>query len=126
MIRIGQTPLLPACGDPEHRHTGCCQHWKGRSAAEGRAEQDCGQGCPVHGPVIRHLNDTSSPDLNAPAITWTCSNHGVLTLDQVHLHASSSPHGDERCMQCGSGLDWEERADGTQAEPSSEQDRAAA
>lgn len=50
-----QPQPLPACGDPEHRHTGCCQNWKSRSAAEGRAEQDCGPGCPTHGRFINQL-----------------------------------------------------------------------
>lgn len=74
-------PLLPVCGDPEHRHTGCCQNWKGRSAAEGRTEQDCGPGCPFH---RRTMTQPARPDPIARARTLATDYQANPTPARAH------------------------------------------
>lgn len=43
------------------------------------------------------------------ALDITCLQCGPIMAEDVHLLAASSPHGEERCGQCGSGVEIRER-----------------
>jgi hypothetical protein len=40
-------------------------------------------------------------------MTWICLKHGPISNEEVYLLTWDSPHGDERHIDCGHGVDLE-------------------
>lgn len=58
---------------------------------------------------LRNQGEERRKELTAIILDITCNQCGPIPAEDVHLLTASSPHGDERCITCGNGVEIRQR-----------------